>query len=256
VRFKRAQRGKSSGSCHASYGRRRNARHDVIIIAKSIKNRLLFEAGFFGLNGKVFSLPKTIIFQFKIFIFLPKQLIMKILITAAVLLFSLFTATSQEVKYQIYKAQLKLSASKEGEDFQWTNNNIAVTLNYKTGDFILKLKNSDFKETLENRNTVTQETETVKDTEYLFKGMFPINSIIDQQSINQTYPIELQLICDDPEIDKTVNFKMDITYPGSGQYRIFTLNGKLYNDELNIPVFTGFDNEIELWIVFNAFVSN
>ena len=181
---------------------------------------------------------------------------MKILITAAILLFSLFTATSQEVKYQTYKAQLKLSASKEGENFQWTNNNIAVTLNYKTGDFILKLKNSDFKETMGNRNTVTQETETAEDTEYLFKGMFPINNIIDQQSINQTYPIELQLICDDPEIDKTVNFKMDITYPGSGQYRIFTLNGKLYNDELNIPAFTGFDNEIELWIVFNAFVSN
>jgi hypothetical protein len=68
--------------------------------------------------------------------------------------------------------------------------------------------------------------------------------------------VELQLICKDPEIDKPINFKMYITYPGSGQYRIFTLNGKLYNDELNIPAFNGFDNEIEVWIVFNAFSSN
>jgi len=47
---------------------------------------------------------------------------------------------------------------------------------------------------------------------------------------------------------------MDITKPGSGSanFRIFSIHGKMYNDEVHIPAFKTYDNEVELWIIFNA----
>jgi hypothetical protein len=93
---------------------------------------------------------------------------MKTFAAITLLLFSVCTALSQELKYQTFKAQLKLSAFKNGENFQWTNNNISVTLNYKTGDFLLKLRNNDFKEKSEDGVSVNEETESTIDTEYLF----------------------------------------------------------------------------------------
>ena len=88
--------------------------------------------------------------------------------------------------------------------------------------------------------------------------MFPINEIIKQNSINQTYPVELQLVCESLDINQTLNFQMDITKPGSGSvdFRIFTLHGKLFNDEVQIPALETYDNEVELWIIFNAMGSN
>ncbi len=49
---------------------------------------------------------------------------------------------------------------------------------------------------------------------------------------------------------------MTTTRPGSssaGNYRIFSLHGILYNDQLDLPFFTGFNNEIEIYINFNGF---
>ncbi len=38
------------------------------------------------------------------------------------------------------------------------------------------------------------------------------------------------------------------------QFKISTVKeGEIYKNELNIPAFNGFDNEVDLWIVFSAF---
>ncbi len=162
-------------------------------------------------------------------------------------------AFPQETRYQTYKAQLKINANKDGEIYKWENKNITVTLDYRTGEFLLKLKNTDFQQT-EGNSTATPDDEK-QQIEYQFNGILPVNDILHQKSITTTYPVELQLSCDELDINQTLNFQMEVTRPGSGSggYRIFSLNGKLYNDELNIPAFDGFDNEVELWIVFNAF---
>ena len=167
----------------------------------------------------------------------------------------MFSASSQEVRYQTLKAQLKISAVKNGGHYQWENKNITVMLNYKTGEFILRLKNTDFTNTSGETQTVA--TDETKETEYIFKGTFPINDIVKQENITRQYPVELQLTCDDPQIDQTLNFQMEVTRPGSGSgnYRIFTLQGIMYNDEVQIPAFKGFDNEINLLIMFNALAS-
>jgi hypothetical protein len=52
---------------------------------------------------------------------------------------------------------------------------------------------------------------------------------------------------------------MTITVPnvsGQANYRIFNMNGVLYNDELQLPAFTGFDNEIDFWIQFSGIATS
>ena len=178
---------------------------------------------------------------------------MRITIFFASLLLLLNPSFSQETRYQTYKAQLKISAVKEGEIYKWENKNISVMLDYRTGEFLLRLKNTDFQQTDGGADVVSDNDK--QQVEYLFKGIFPVNDIVHQKSISNVYPIELQLSCDELDINQTLNFQMGVTRPGSGSgdYRIFSLNGKLYNNELNIPAFNGFDNEVDLWIVFNAF---
>ncbi len=180
---------------------------------------------------------------------------MKALVSILFLIFLSGITFSQEVRYQTLKAQLKIDAVKNGEHYQWENKNIAIMLNYKTGEFILRLKNTDFINS--TGETQTAEEDDSIETEYLFKGIFPIFDIINQESINQKYPVKLQLTCDEPEIDQTLNFQMEITRLGSdsGNYRIFTLQGIMYNNEVQIPAFEGFDNEINLMIMFNALAS-
>ena len=97
-----------------------------------------------------------------------------------------------------------------------------------------------------------------EELEYLFKGILPITEIVNQLSISQTYPVELQLICEELRLEETIAFQMTITRPGSGSanYRIFTFQGKMYNEELQLPAFEGFDNEIDVWIIFNAYINN
>lgn len=179
---------------------------------------------------------------------------MKTLTLIATLILSISIGLAQETRYQTFKAGLKISANKDGENYQWENKNITTFLDYRNGDFITRLKNSDFNPT----GTGTKEqvkSEDTEELEYLFKGIFPITDIINQKNINQTYPVELQMICDELRLDETVAFEMTITRPSSGSanYRVFALQGKLYNDELQLPAFKGFENEIEMWIIFNAY---
>lgn len=179
---------------------------------------------------------------------------MKTIVLIATLVFSISVSLAQETRYQTFKAGLRISANKDGENYQWENKNITTFLDYRNGDFITRLKNSDFHQSGQNMEQQI-ESENKEELEYLFSGIFPITDIINQKNINQTYPLELQLICDELRLDETVAFQMTITRPGSGStnYRVFTLQGKLYNDELQLPAFEGFDNEVELWIIFNAF---
>ena len=178
---------------------------------------------------------------------------MKTLITLAAIIFTINLSLAQETRYQTNKAALKISAFKEGENYQWENKDISTFLDYRNGDFITRLKNSDFNSTAQPEfNEVSMAEEEL---EYVFKGILPITEIINQKSINQTYPIELQIINDELGLDETIAFQMTVTRPStnSRNYRIFSFQGKLYNDELQLPAFEGFDNEIELWIIFNAF---
>ena len=181
---------------------------------------------------------------------------MRTFITIAAIVMMANLGLGQEVRYQTYTAQLKISAFKDGENYQWENKNITTVLDYRTGDFITRLKNKDFRSTVQPE--LNQQDSVPEELEYIFKGILPITEIINQRSISQTYPVELQLICDYLRLDETLGFEMTITRPStnSGNYRIFSLHGKMYNDELQLPAFNGFDNEIELWILFNAYSTN
>ncbi len=162
-------------------------------------------------------------------------------------------SNAQEAKYQTYSADLTIIATKNGKDQQWQNKNILVVLDYKTGNIQIEMKNSDFynKET----NSLSENNEESDNTQFTLKGILPIERILDQKTHNQEYNVELQLVNDDINFSKMVNFNMNIlkTSQKSKSYRVFTFIGSLYNDELNLPAFKGFDNEIEIRIMFNAF---
>jgi hypothetical protein len=162
---------------------------------------------------------------------------------------------SQSPQFQTYSADLLIIATKEGEDFQWQNKDIVVTLNYKTGNFKVIINNNDFynKET----NGVIIEDSISNNNKFFLVDILPIDRIIDQKIINQDYDIELQLTNEDISLSKMLNFKMNVMRPNqtTRSYRVFTLTGILYNDELNLPAFTGYDNEVEIRIIFNGFWS-
>lgn len=177
-----------------------------------------------------------------------------ILFLAFIFILSL-TGTSQGVQYQTYTASLVISGTKDGSVQEWENKDISVTLNYQDGNFQVMLYNTDFYDKSEPNapDTITNQIQ------YYIKGIFPIDDILNQQTNNQDYNVELQLINDAMMLNVTMNFDMNITLPnpgGSGRnYRIFVLNGIMYNDQTNLAAFEGFDNEINIQIVFNGFMT-
>lgn len=180
---------------------------------------------------------------------------MRIFLIIVLALFSALPAFVQQTQYQTYTSVLKINASKDGETYQWENKNISVRLDYKTGDFITRLRNTDFRQ---NQQSFTQVVDSVdQELEYTFKGTFPINDILNQKQINQNYTVELELNNNELSIRETLLFDMTITRPssGDGNYRVFSLHGKMYNDQLQFPAFEGFDDEIEIWLAFNGFMN-
>lgn len=159
----------------------------------------------------------------------------------------------QGAGYIIKNPVMKISAFKDGKNFQWENKNISIALNYKTGHFALKLTNTDFE--MNTTNQVVNPDSLQPDREFSITGIFPIDQIIDQLQNNQQYNVELQFSNWDLSLDNTINFTLNVTNPvtNKAQYRMFQMNGKLYNDELQLPAFEGFDNEIEIWILFNGY---
>lgn len=177
--------------------------------------------------------------------------IIGLLLTQIILLTSI--CFSQESKYQTFKAKMELGGDKNGEQIKWENNNITVALDYKTGNFISRIKNTDFYEK-QFRDQAT--TENIEQKEILLKGIFPIEQIIDQKSINATYNVELELITQ--EGSNVINFNVDVSKPGKGKnaYRVFIMRGIIYNDETNFPKLKDFENEINMNVVFNAIWNN
>lgn len=177
---------------------------------------------------------------------------MKALLLSVILILSVNLVTAQQPGYKTLRSSVKLIAVEGDETYQWENTDNTVFLDYKTGDFKVRLKNRDFYNPLHPAPDDPGLEE--EEREYLLQGILPINEIINQKSTNQNYSIELQLVCDDLRMIETIQFNMTITKPGSASqtYRIFTLKGILYNDELNLPYFEGFDNEIEMYITFNG----
>ena len=160
-------------------------------------------------------------------------------------------------RFQTYKSVMKISAFKNGENHQWENKDVRVVVNYQTGEFTVKLDNRDFYQNQTNLPIVPDSMNT--DREYTFKGILPIREIINQKQINQQYVFEAQLINYELSLNNPVKFDITVTNPGTSQanYRIFMMHGKLYNNELNLPAFEGFDNEIEIWLAFNGYtISN
>jgi len=160
---------------------------------------------------------------------------------------------SQSPQFQIYSADLLLIATKDGENFQWQNKDIVVTLNYKTGDFKAIINNNDFYNKETNIRVVQ---DSISDnSEFFLIDILPIDRIINQKAINQDYDIELQLTNENISFSKMLNFKMNVmrTNQNTDNYRVFTLSGVLYNNELNLPAFVGYENEVEIRIMFNGF---
>lgn len=180
---------------------------------------------------------------------------MKSILITTLLFFITATLFAQVPQYQTYTAELKLSASKDGETFQWENKNITVRLDYKNGEFISRLTNYDFRATEFDEPNIADST---YEYEYTFKGIFPIRDIINQKNISQNYTVELQLNNDELYIRETILFDMTITRPSStsrGSYRVFSLHGKLYNNQLQLPALEGFDDEVDIWMLFNGFMN-
>ena len=73
---------------------------------------------------------------------------MKLLFSISVFLLIMNVGLSQEIHYQTLEAQMKITASRDGEIFQWENKHIVVSLDYKNGNFLVKLNNKDFKKTM------------------------------------------------------------------------------------------------------------
>ena len=173
-----------------------------------------------------------------------------------ILLISFFTsmAPAQTTRYQTYTAVMKIIATKNGQQFEWENKNISVVLDYKNGNFTCRLVNTDFYDAAHPENFVS---DTIHDQlEYTLSGIFPVREIINQKNINRDYKVELQLTNPELMLNYTILFDMHIMRPsssGDGNYRVFRMEGKIYNDKADIPAFSGFDDEITLRLAFNGY---
>lgn len=167
------------------------------------------------------------------------------------LLFVSIVAGAQGVKYQTYSADLLIIAHNDSQDFQWQNKDILASLDYKTGDIKIEISNNDFY----NKETQAKVVDENDEIIYNFIGILPIDQILNQKPSSQDYTVELQLKNDNIDFSEVVNFRMNVlrTSKQSGSYRVFTFSGVIYNDELELPAFKGYDNEVEIRIMFNAF---
>lgn len=165
-----------------------------------------------------------------------------------------FQAIAQVPQYRTINAELIINATKDGEAYRFLNKNILVNLDYKTGNFLLNLSNTDFNK-IESEVNVNPLDSISQKQQFSFSGILPISQIIDQQTTEQNYAIELQLTNTELMINQTLNISLTVTLPnasGKQNYRIFVMNGLLYNNQLQLPAFHDFDNEIQFWVQFSG----
>ena len=169
------------------------------------------------------------------------------------ILFLSASVFAQQAKYQTFKAKMTLIGEKDAVQKQWDNENITVALDYQTGNFISRMHNTDFNEKYASGESANDE---IKREDIVLKGIFPIERIIDQKSINASYDVEMELITSDESI--ILNFTVEVTKPGEGKasYRIFIMRSTLYNDQTNFKAFEGYENEISIILALNAYWNN
>lgn len=170
-----------------------------------------------------------------------------------IFIYGSLAAVAQEAQFQTYSADLLVIASKDNDNIQWQNKDIRVTLNYKNGNIKIVIKDNDFYN--KQSQIRVKEDNGFENQEFLFVGNLPINQINNQKTINQDYDVELQLTNDDISLSEVINFKMNVMRPNQNatSYRVFTLTGILYNDVLNLPAFKGYNNEVEIRVIFNVY---
>ena len=181
---------------------------------------------------------------------------MKTILISALLFFSAIILIAQQSKYVTHNSLMKIKASKNGESLEWENKNISVNFDYKTGEFTTHLTNTDFMKP-DTDVSMTKESDAPR-RQLTIEGTLPISDIINQKQETQNYKVELHLNVEDLNLTETILFDMLITKPESGaskSYRMFTLNGILYNDQTNLPSLKGYDNEIQLWLIFSGFMN-
>ncbi len=178
---------------------------------------------------------------------------MRPLLIAIILLAMSTTLCSQQDQLVANSTVMRITGVKDGQRLEWENKNVAVMLNYKTGIFISKIKNTDLQNTeadpLKGRDT------DLNERVFILSGTFPINDIINQHQEQQHYKVELELENEELEIKESILFDIVVNRPESGSdnnFRVFSMNGVLQNDRLGLPAFEGFEDEIGLWLMFSG----
>lgn len=158
-----------------------------------------------------------------------------------------------QAQFITHTSVMRITGVKDGKQFEWENKDIMISLDYQTGEFISSLNNDGFMST--DWTSEAQSDSIISERTITLTGTFPINEIIDQQHINQDYGIELELQNDDLIESKTILFDMLVIIPESNpdeSFRTFSLSAILHNNELDLPAFEGFENEIRLWLMFSG----
>lgn len=93
-----------------------------------------------------------------------------------VFIISSYVIFAQAPKYQTYTADLLIIATKNGDNIQWQNKDIVVTLSYKTGDLKVIINNSDFYNN--QTNSRVKEDDILDNSEFIFTGNLPIDRTI------------------------------------------------------------------------------
>ena len=181
---------------------------------------------------------------------------MRSLLNTIILLLTSTVLIGQQDQLVANSTVIRLTGVKDGKRIEWENKNIAVMLNYKTGKFISRIKNTD----LQNTEIVPLPAQDSAIVERVFtlSGTFPISDILNQHQQKQQYKVELELENEDLEIAETLLFDMLITRPESSSdnnFRVFSLNGVLHNDQLELPAFEGFEDEVGLWLMFSGIMN-
>ena len=201
--------------------------------------------------------PDLINVQTITFACLKKTTVMRPLLNTIILLLMSTVITGQQDQLVAKSTAIRVTVIKDGKRTEWEKKNVAVMLNYKTGKFISRIKNTDLQRT-EIVPLPAQDTAIVESV-FTLTGTFPINELINQHLEKQQYKIELELVNEELEISETLLFDMLITRPESTSdngFRVFSLNGVLHNDQLDLPAFEGFEDEIGLWLMFSGTMNN
>ena len=156
-------------------------------------------------------------------------------------------------RYQTLSSVIQITASKNGESYIYENKNVNLVLDYKVGNFQAEFSNMGFVLTTDATSSSLDSLETER--EFAFKGILPIDEIIQQLVIKKQYFVELELINWELDLNETLSFDLTVTNPGNTQqnYRMYSLHCKMKYQHLQLAAFEGFDDDVEIWINWTAY---